>query len=181
MEEVGHWFRHNKHGLYLKHIQAEHQFVIGWALYSTNTMDTTKLQQELEQRLGFPVHARWQIINTGNNRDLKKEDMHRALHFRVDQDLQDQALDMLEEMYSSGAKSFPLGYKMRLIPQKERMLNPKNAEAFEELRQRQGNFTANMRKVLSWEISTLYTQSDRVPIGLHDAIMAIQSPNFPEL
>lgn len=72
-----------------------------------------------------------------------------------------------------------MGYKMRLIPQKERMLNPKNSEAFEELRQRQGNFTANMCKVLSWEISALYTQSDRVPIGLHDAMMAIPSPNFP--
>jgi hypothetical protein len=69
---------------------------------------------------------------------------------------------------------------MRLIPQKERMLNPKNSEAFEELRQRQGNFNANMCKVLSWEISALYTQSDRVPIGLHDAVMAIPSPNFPE-
>jgi hypothetical protein len=57
MEEVGHWFRHNKHGLYLKHIQAEHQFVVGWGLYSLNTMDTTKLQQVLEERLGFPIHA----------------------------------------------------------------------------------------------------------------------------
>ena len=121
-------------------------------------MDTTKLQQQLEQRLGFPIHARWQIINTGNNRDLKKEDTHRALHFRVEQDLQDQALDMLEEMYSSGANSFPLADKMLLIPQKERMLNPKNSEAFKELRQRQGNFTANMCKVLSWEISALHNQ-----------------------
>ena len=71
---------------------------------------------------------------------MKDADKHRALHFRVDQRLQEQALDILEEVYSSRAKQFPLGYKMRLIPQKERMLNPRNAEAFEELRQRQGNF-----------------------------------------
>jgi hypothetical protein len=139
MEDIGHWFKHKKHGLYLKHIQAEHQFVVGWALYSVNTMDATKLQQELEQLMGFPVQARWQIINTGNNKDLKDSEKHRALHFRVDQSLQEQALDILEEIYSSRAKTFPLGYKMRLIPQKERMLNPRNAEAFEELRQRQGN------------------------------------------
>jgi hypothetical protein len=99
MEDIGHWFRHNKHGLYLKHIQAENQFVVGWGLYSLNTMDTTKLQQVLEERLGFPIHARWQIINTGNNKSLKQDNTHQALHFRVDQDLQEQALDMMEEIY----------------------------------------------------------------------------------
>ena len=179
MEEVGHWFKHCKHGIYTKHIQAEQQFVVGWLLYSINTMDTTKLQQVLEQRLGFPVHARWQIINTGNNRELKEGDKHRALHFRVDKNLQDQALMILSEIYSSKAKNFPLNYKMRLTPQKERMLNPRNAEVFEECRVRQGSFVANMSTIQSWEISALYTQSPRVPESLHDLLMAIQSPNLP--
>ena len=39
MEDVGHWFRHNSHGLYLKHIQAEVQYVARWLLYSTSNMD----------------------------------------------------------------------------------------------------------------------------------------------
>ena len=86
---------------------------------------------------------------------------------------------MMEEIYWVDAKTFPLGHKMRLIPQKERMLNPKNPDRFKELGQRQGNFSAGMCKILSWEVSPLFTQLNRVPVGLHDAMMAIPSPNLP--
>ena len=179
MEHTGDWFKRKKHGIYLKHVQAEQQSIIGWLLYSVQTMEFARLQQSLEDRLGFPVHARWQVINTGHNKDLKQDDLIRAVHLRVDRDLQDEAQDALEQIYSSKATVFPLDYKMRLIPPKDMMQNPLNADAFEELRLRQRNFTTNMKMIQTWEIASLHTPSPRVPISLHMALMKISFTEVP--
>jgi hypothetical protein len=180
MELSGDWFKRKKYGLYLKHIQAEQQSIIGWLLYSVQSMELARLQQALEQKLGFPIHARWQVVNTGHNKDLKQDDLIRAVHLRVDSHLQDEAQDALEEIYSSKASEFPLDYKMRLIPPKDRMQNPLNADAFEVLRLCQRNFISNMKMIQTWEIASLHTPSPNVPISLHMALMRIPSPNFPK-
>jgi hypothetical protein len=181
MEDVGHWFRHNSHGLYLKHIQAEVQYVAGWLLYSSSNMDLSRLQRDIESRVGFPVHARWQMINTGHNWDLKEADKVRAVHLRVDSDLQAEALERLGEIYSSTSTNYPLGYTMRMIPPIDRLMNPQHKDAFEELRIRQRNFMANMVTVQSWEVAALFSASTVLSQTLHDLIMMMPSPNFPAL
>ena len=107
MESTGFRFKENKAGIYIKHIQSEQVFNAGWLLYSVQSMDLKKLQRELEHRLGYSVHARWQMVNTGHNKDLRDEDKIRAIHLRVDDNLQEEALADLASMYSSTAKTFP--------------------------------------------------------------------------
>ena len=179
MESTGFWFKENKAGIYIKHIQSEQVFNAGWLLYSVQSMDLKKLQRELEHRLGYSVHARWQMVNTGHNKDLRDEDKIRAIHLRVDDNLQEEALADLASMYSSTAKNFPLGHCMRLIPPVDRMMNPSNIAKFAELRHRQRNFQSNMSRISSWEIATLHSDSLRVPIDLQQRIMHVDSPSFP--
>ena len=178
MSNIGHWFKHKKARLYIRHLQAEQMHTVGWLLYSMSSMDTKILQKELEKELGFPIHARWQMINTGNNKDMREEDKIRAIHLRVDESLQDEAVSILGELYSSSAETFPLGHCMRLIPPVDRMMNPTNISRFEELRHRQRNFEATMTRIQSWEIASLYTESSYVTTHLHHRIMQIKSPNF---
>ena len=47
MEFTGFWFKENKAGIYIKHIQSEQVFNAGWLLYSVQSMDLKKLQREL--------------------------------------------------------------------------------------------------------------------------------------
>jgi hypothetical protein len=179
LTEASAWLRTTSHGgFYLHHVQAENMAVVGWLLYSMQTMDLARLQSELESKLCFAVQARYQIINTGRNKDLKDEDKIKAIHLRVDANLQDEALEMLGEIYSSSSKSFPLGHCMRMIPPVNKMMNPVNSNAFEELRYRQRSFQDSMTRILSYEVTTLFSDSHNVSLDLHDRLMGIQSPTF---
>jgi hypothetical protein len=179
LSEASSWLRTTSHGgMYLHHVQAENMAVVGWMLYSMQTMDLSRLQSELETRLCFAVQARYQIINTGRNKDLKEEDKIKAIHLRVDANLQDEAREILGEIYSSSSKSFPLGHCMRMIPPVNQMMNPVNSTAFEELRCRQRAFQDSMIRILSYEVASLFTDSHNVSLHLHDRLMNIQSPSF---
>ena len=111
------WFKASEHGgIYLHHVQAENLAVVGYLLYSMPSMDIKQLQKELELRLCFAVQARYQVINTGRNRDMKESEKVKAIHLRVDSNLLEEALDILGEIYFSTSKDFPLNHRMRLIP-----------------------------------------------------------------
>jgi len=84
---AGSWLKSNDSGLYIQQIQAEQTYTVGWLLYSIQSMDTQALQTALEKHVGISVHARWQMINTGHNRDLKDSEKIKALHLKVDSDL----------------------------------------------------------------------------------------------
>ena len=96
-------------------------------------MDLKHLQQDLAKRLGYTVHARWQMVNTGHNKDLREEDKIRAMHLCVNDNLQEEAISDLAAIYSSSAKDFLLGHCMSLIPLVDRMMNPTNIAKFDEL------------------------------------------------
>jgi len=177
MESIGHWFKHNKAGIYLKHIQAQQEFTVGWLLYSQQSMDLARLQSELGKYIGLPVSARWQMINTGHNKDLRDEDKIKAVHLRVDAALQDEAVSKLSEIYSSSATKFPLLHCMRLIPTMDRMMNPANVVKFAELRNRQRNFGATMVRIQSWEVASLFSNRPTIP-PVHTRLMGIASPSF---
>ena len=121
------------------------------------------------------------MINTGHNKDLKETDKIRAVHLRVDSDLQAEALDRLGKIYSSTSSDYPLGYALRMIPPMDRLMNPKHKDDFEELRLRQRNFTANMISVQSWEVAALFSASSSVTQTLHGLIMMLPSPTFAGL
>jgi hypothetical protein len=119
------------------------------------------------------------MIKTGHNKDMKDTDKIRAIHLRVDSDLQAEALERLGDIYSSSSKDYPLGYTLRMIPPMDRLMNPQHKDAFEELRIRQRNFMANMVTVQSWEVAALFSASTTISQTLHDLIMMMPSPNIP--
>jgi hypothetical protein len=178
MEPSGSWLRNNGHGLFDQLTQSEQQFTVGWLLYSTRSMDTKRLQLALKQWCGFDVSARWQVINTGHNKDLKETDKIRAIHLRVDADIQEEALTLFGEIYSSTSKKHPLSHRMRLIPPIDRMMNPTNQDKFVELRNRQSRFNAAMIPIQTWEIEQLFVPGSSTKRPLHSFLMEIPSPSL---
>ena len=59
-------------------LQVEDSTEIGWLLYSTRSIDTGALADEISDHLGVNVGLRWKIINTGT-KVIKKDNMVRAL------------------------------------------------------------------------------------------------------
>jgi len=70
---------------------------------------------------------------------------------------------------------------MRLIPPVNKMINPVNSNAFEELRHRQKAFQDSMIRIMSYEVTTLFSDSPNVEINLHDRLMTIKSPTFSDV
>ena len=54
-------------------------------MVESNNLD--KLQKEWERITGFPIHARFQIINTGQNAKLAEDDKHKGIYIRVNKEL----------------------------------------------------------------------------------------------
>ena len=180
MESTGQWFKRNNSGMYLKQIQSEREHEVGWLLYSVESNNLEKLQKEWEKLAGFPIHARFQIINTGRNAKLAEDDKHKGIYIRVNEELAQEADDLFGEMYSSTQTKFPLNHTMRLIPPIARLANPNNKEKFEELRQRQGAFQANMVKIPAYEISRMETITKKTGGHLHEMLISIKSKNVPD-
>ncbi len=156
MKHNGHWFQKQKHGVYKKHLQCEFPVIIGWLFRSVPSIDCNQLQQEIEAKVGFPVHARWQIVNSGQDHD---DQPTKAIHLRVDPRFQHEAELALGDLFSKDSSQYPLGIDMRLIIPTNQITNSNNYKKFAELRQRQRSFNEKMVSVPSWEISSLNPDS----------------------
>ncbi len=112
-------------------IQAEETTTCGWALYSTNQLDQETLATEISKQVGRPVMACWRIISSGlqGNKLVSKRgqnDELRALHFECDVKDVLVVMPQLEKIYSlSGDGTYPLGFKLQLIPIINKVSNPR--------------------------------------------------------
>ncbi len=168
MKHNGHWFQKQKHGVYKMHLQCEFPVMIGWLLRSVPSIDRNQLQQDIETKVGFPVHARWQIVNSGHERDDKPT---KAIHLRVDPRFQEEANQALGDLFRDS--HFPLGIDMRLIPPMNQVVNPSNFQKLADFRFCQRQFNDNMVSVPSSDISSLIPNSRDTT--LRDFLMKIPS------
>jgi len=115
MENIGWWFKSTDQGMWPMTLQnAEDTICLGWLLYSANEFDREALCREIWQFTGVSVSLRFREIDDGNGR-LENREIIKALHIDLNKSDPQEYKCRLEALYSSSAKTFPLGIKMRLV------------------------------------------------------------------
>jgi hypothetical protein len=119
------WLSEQKHGIYFQHLQCQKTTNLGWLLWSFRRIDTTILQQEIEDLFNVKVFLRYQNITDGKGK-THQNNIVRALHVIVDQAQSDMISMLFQKVYSFTATEFPLGIIMRFIPHLLRVKSDKH-------------------------------------------------------
>jgi hypothetical protein len=111
-----------------KSLQSEVSSVLGWAYMSMEKMDHSLLAEKLSELMGIPVGIQWRIISTGvPTKAIKKEDKVRAIHFEVEAKYLGCAKRALADIYDhKKLENFPLGIRMRFVPDIARVTESKD-------------------------------------------------------
>ena len=119
-EELRYNMVHWRHDFRIKDLQCPKTSVVGWGLYSTRNMDLRILQQYFLDKHQLIISCRWRAITLHPSMNLDNKDRPRAIHFEVDATTHAQAKRVLFQIYRKEilrAHDFPLGYRMRMVPE----------------------------------------------------------------
>jgi len=175
------WFRKTKFGLWKSSLQSEKPVSLGWLLFSTPTMDVEVLQGEITQRIAsIPVGLRWKMISLGTQGSVPIEQQVKALHLEVDELDAALAKPRLMEVYTSKPEPghfFPLGIRMRLVPELDSILNTKGRANAERLRACQNTWNSEkLAYIKMWEIELLDHYDLKTQTTLRKAMMSLSHP-----
>ena len=169
------WFQAERHGLWTRQLQCETTSIVGWALYSIQTMHAPTLRMHLSAELGFEVGIRWRTISTGQSGPIPANQMAKALHFEVDRQHKSEAKRRLATIYDRNATDFPLGIKLRLVWPLHDLMNINTRNKVAALRLRQLQFCQSMVSMRTWELHDLDLVDDSSGLSLRDRLMEIKS------
>jgi hypothetical protein len=128
---------------------------------------------------------RWRMISTGKRVKVAPENQIRALYLEIDADTATLSLNepIIPRMFASNKTgNFPLGIKMRLVPEISNLSNTESRIKVERQRSRQANFVANLMAATTWEISSLdFHDTELDDRSLRDLMMDIPSTDYPHL
>jgi hypothetical protein len=179
------WMQSVEHGWYLQSLQVERTIPLGWLLYSSRSMDVPLLKSAIEKATHVEVGLRWRMISTGRKGKVAAENQVRALHLEIDADPATFSLNepIIREMFAANKTgNFPLGIKLRLVPETTSFSNPESKAKVGRLRNRQANFGANLMAATTWEISSLdFHDTELDDRSLRDLMMDIPSTDHPHL
>ena len=154
---------------------------LGWLLYSADEYDKDELTKEIWSFTGVQTALRFREIDDGVPRkpNQNRTPRPKALHIEIDKREPAQARHALERLYSSSAKTFPLGIKMRMVCDQKLLTNTKAKAKAASLRANQEQFLKNMETCISWEIATIDLPDNTIGANLQHLIMNILDPNKP--
>jgi len=96
---------------------AEQTSCIGWLLYSAPEYHLSTLHQHIKQDMGIKVVLCYQSISKDSSSNADRTTTQtKAIHMEVDSGMLPLQRKPIARMYSAGAKTFPIGIKMRLVP-----------------------------------------------------------------
>ena len=169
------WFQSERHGLWPRQLQCESTYIVGWGLYSLQSIDVPALKRVLEEALGFPLGLRWRTIQTGQAGAIPPDQMAKALHFEVNRLHKREAKRRLADLYARTATRFPLGIKMRLVWPLSDVMNLRTREKVAALRLRQLQFCTHMRGMRTWELHSIDQPDSETNLTLRARLMEIRS------
>ena len=171
------WFKKEKITIYEKAIQAANTARLGWLLFSFSEMNAKGFSRELSARLGHAVSARYKPILTDSwDSTIDNKLRLKAIHLECDKKVEKLIKRRLSVFYSSSSKEFPLGIRMRLVPEfKEIKGNLKIVSKVANLRAKQAHFLKAIVNISSEDILSLDAKTSASPKTLRERIMGIKS------
>ena len=169
------WFQGERHGFWNRQLQCESTLIVGWGLYSTQTIHAPTLRAALSAELGYEVGIRWRTISTGQSGTIPANQLAKALHFEVDRRHKSDAKRRLAAIYDRQAEDFPLGIKMRLVWRLHDLMNVHTRAKVAALRLRQLQFCQAMVSMRTWEIHDIDLVDDDSGLSLRNRLMELKS------
>jgi hypothetical protein len=135
VRNVSHYLQRVKAGFFKKSLQTELSMSIGWAYMSTSQMDRDLLAEQLSYLLGIPVGLQWRMIFTERPPEgITEKDKVRAIHFEVEDNDVPYAKKALAELYHHNKlEGFPLGIRLRFVPDFQRVTYSQDKDKIREL------------------------------------------------
>ena len=175
LESEGWWMKNNNHGIWRLPLQVDRTRSIGWLLFSLRDMDKNILQEAISRHIKYNVGLRWKMINTGSRTKTPAKERVFAIHIEAEADDADCTRAALEVTYSSKAKKFPNGIRMRLVPEMNRLVNTEARAMVDRLRAKQAAFCENMMQALTWDFDSLDYKASDCEWTMRSMLMSIKS------
>ena len=176
-EDAEWWLKKEKSNMYVKSIQAATTARLGWLLFSFPEMNTKVFSQELSTLVGEQVAARYKPVLTGKwDPSMDPKARLKAIHLECDKKVEKKVKLQLSGYYSSTSKEFPMGIRMRLVPEfVEIKGNQAIVQKVANLRAKQSHFLQAIVHISSEDIINLDVTTSSSPITLRQRIMEIKS------
>jgi len=158
VNKMGPWLRDTKQGLWPRQLPLTEQTkCLGWLLYSAPEYHLSALRQQIKQATGTEVALCFRTISDGSPAHADHtRPRTKAIHMEVDGHILPKEQQRVESLYSSTAWTFPLGIKMRLIPELGPTVTSTTHGQVFQMTNRQACFLA-------------YTKTSRIPRAVPDA------------
>jgi len=157
--KMGPWLRDTKQGLWPRQLPLTEQTkCLGWFLYLAPEYHLSALRQQIKQATGIDVALRFRTISDG--RPVHADHTRprtKAIHIEVDEKILPKEQQRVESLYASTARTFPLGIKMRLIPELGTTVPSTTSGQVIQMTNRQARFLA-------------YTKTSRLPQAVPEAV-----------
>ena len=123
-EDIKWWFGQNKAGIWIRKVQEEKVARLGYLLYSLRSMDLDRLTRYYSKKYNTKVGLRYMVINTGRRGKYDPNaELPRAVHIEVAEHQAARVSSLLQLDYSSSQSQFPMGIKMRFVPDINQLMN----------------------------------------------------------
>ena len=176
-EDLAYFFTSTRTNMYYKDIQAEKATQLGYLLYSIEGMDQTLLFQQLSKIARVKIAGRFRHINSEKWEKVELPKQIRALHLECSSEHHRQAKITLSNMYHYSATVFPLGIRMRWVPEIASLQGQNDSiKKATLLRGRQSQFKAMMQMCVNDEITIMDVVDKDRSKSLRDVIMEIVHP-----
>ena len=182
--DISYWFGRSdvRGGWYYKQMQCEDTVALGWLVYSPREIDVLILAAQIEKETKVKVGLRYKTIAVEQGRVLSPEERVMALHIEVNASTESFDRPRIEALYGSKKESgWPLGIKMRLVPERRDTANLRTVPKLDRMRTRQDTFTKAVRRFDDNTITVLdFVDADLGHKTLRQLIMEIPSTRNPK-
>ena len=176
-DDLDWWLRREQVDMFVKTIQADRSSRLGWLLFSFQELNLKVLSTELSELASTEISAIFKPILTGTwDPSIDPKKRLKAVHLECAKKYERKAMAILNLYYSSSSTQFPLGIRMRLVPEYNDIKgNHNTVRKVANLRAKQTHFLMAMNHVSSDDIINLDIITSSSDKTLRELIMGISN------
>ena len=182
-EDLAWWLESNGHRMRERQLKAESVERIGSLMFSTRNMDTENLRKEYKKIYNLDIELIWSNMQSSGKAEqlLDKEDgTPRNLRVSCPTDQVTKAAHYFRLMYGAQSTNYPLGIRLRFIPDSKYLLNENSEEKQLRAAVKQAYFLKTLCVVQTTHIAALDIRDKGSKMTLREALMDIKSEVYPE-
>ena len=111
MEDIKWWLSAGKHGWYQRQLQCDTTCILGWGLYSLQSMNADIFREAISMMSGVDIGVRWRTIPLPKAGSAPKDKLAKAFHFECNVEKRVQATKALRKCKTSFGSSDQFNYE----------------------------------------------------------------------